>query len=82
MLIEKGITYAPDFLVNSGGLINVYSEYTGYKREIAMASTENIYSQTLDIFKKAAKEGMSTQAAAIQLAEKRIADMAKVKSTY
>ena len=82
MLIEKGITYAPDFLVNSGGLINVYSEYTGYKREIAMASTENIYSQTLDIFKKAAKEGISTQAAAIQLAEKRIADMAKVKSTY
>jgi leucine dehydrogenase len=81
-LKEKGILYAPDFLINAGGLINVYSEYTGYKREKAMAQAENIYNVTTDIYAKAAAENINTQLAAIALAEKRIKDVLHLKSTY
>lgn len=82
MLVEKGILYAPDFLINAGGLINVYSEYTGYNRENAMRDTENIYDTTLAIYKRAEDEGIHTQLAAMKLAEKRINDILKVRSTY
>ena len=82
MLKEMGIVYAPDFVINSGGLINVYSEYTGYVREIAMGQTENIYHTILDINKMADELGVNNQIAAIKHAEKRINDMMRVHSTY
>ena len=81
MLVEKGIIYAPDFLINAGGLINVYSELIGYNRQRALSQTEHIYAVTLEILKKAREEGIYTQAAATQMAEKRIADIGKVKSS-
>ncbi|MFT2010379.1 Glu/Leu/Phe/Val family dehydrogenase [Pontibacter sp. 13R65] len=81
-LQERGIFYAPDFLINAGGLINVYSEIVGYNRERAYAQAERIYGYTLEIFEKAEEEGISTQQAAIQIAEKRIADIGKVRSSY
>lgn len=74
MLKTRGIYYAPDFLINAGGLINVYSEYNGYVREIAYAQTENIYNTVLDIYKKSEEDNINTQLAAIKLAEKRIHD--------
>ncbi len=79
---EKGIVYAPDFVINAGGLINVYSEYTGYVRERAMAQTESIYQTILDINKLATDANINTQIAAIKHAEKRINDMMLVHSTY
>ena len=82
MRAEKGILYAPDFLINAGGLINVYSEHIGYNRENAMRDTENIYDTTLSIFKLAEEQKIHTQRAAIVLAEKRVNDILKVKSTY
>jgi leucine dehydrogenase len=81
-LAKKGILYAPDFLINAGGLINVYSEYTGYNRDNAMRDTENIYDTTLAIYAKAEDENIHTQKAAMILAEKRINDILKVRSTY
>jgi leucine dehydrogenase len=81
-LVEKGIIYGPDFLINAGGLINVYSELIGYNRESAYAQTEKIYDYTCDILHKAESEGIYTQLAATKMAEKRIADIGKVKSTY
>lgn len=82
MLLDKGINYAPDFLINAGGLINVYSEYGGYIRERAIAATEKIYDTTLSIYKLADEKAMTTQAAAIHMAEKRVHDMMLVRSTY
>ncbi|TNE82393.1 MAG: Glu/Leu/Phe/Val dehydrogenase [Bacteroidetes bacterium] len=82
MLVDRGIYYAPDFLINAGGLINVYSEYIGYNRERAYGATEKIYDTTLDIYALAEEKGMTTQAAAIFMAEKRVNDMMLVKSTY
>jgi len=82
MIMEKGILYAPDFLINAGGLINVYSELQGYNRDRAMTSTEHIYNVTLDIFKKSREEKITTLVAAKQMAEKRISDIGKLRSTY
>jgi len=80
MLIEKGIVYAPDFLINAGGLINVGAELDGYNRERVMNNVEKIYDRTLEIFDYAETEKMHVQGAAIKLAEKRIADIAAIKS--
>lgn len=80
-LVTKGIVYAPDFVINAGGLINVYSELTGYNRQRALEQTENIYKVTLDILKKSREDSMHSQAAAMQMAEKRINDIKSVHST-
>ncbi len=81
-LKEKGIYYAPDFVINAGGLINVYSEHTGYVREMAMSRTEKIYDTILDIFDISDNEGINMQRAATNLAERRIEKILKVQSTY
>lgn len=77
MLMEKGIIYAPDFLINAGGLINVYSELKGYNRKEALAQTEKIYDVTLNILKKSKLENIPSHVAAMQIAEKRLADAVK-----
>src|SRR5690606_17639276 len=71
MLIDRGITYAPDFLINAGGLINVYNEYLGnYNRARVFEQAEKIYTTCMNIFALAEKEKINTQEAAIKLAEK------------
>jgi leucine dehydrogenase len=72
-LQEKGILYAPDFLINAGGLINVYSEINGYDREKAISRTRKIYDTTLEIFSKSDEEEITTHQAALRLAMERIA---------
>lgn len=82
-LSAKGIVYAPDFLINAGGLINVCAEFEGeYNREVAYTKAEQIYDTCTNIFAVADKENITTQEAAIKLAQKRIDDMAKVKMSY
>ncbi len=80
MLIEKGVLYAPDFLINAGGLINVAAELDGYNRERVMGNVEKIYERTLDIYKLAETENIHTQAAAMKIAERRLRDIANVKA--
>jgi leucine dehydrogenase len=77
MLQEKGILYAPDFLINAGGIINVYAEIVKYDKAEAMRRTENIYNTTLEIFNFAAANGITTQQAAMSIAQKRIDDRKK-----
>jgi leucine dehydrogenase len=80
MLVDRSIAYAPDFLINAGGLINVYNEYQGhYNRQRVIEQTEKIYDTCLNILNLADREKLSSQEAAIKLCEKRIADMALVK---
>lgn len=81
-LMNKGITYAPDFLINAGGLINVYQEHIGYNRDTAYRNTQHIYDVTLEILKLSAAEKLHTQKAAMNLAEKRINDILRVRATY
>jgi leucine dehydrogenase len=82
MLMDQNITYAPDFLINAGGLINVYHEYLGhYNRKRVFDQTEKIYNTCLNIFDLAAREKITSQEAAIQLSEKRIAAVGKISLT-
>ncbi|CAN5164142.1 Glu/Leu/Phe/Val dehydrogenase [soil metagenome] len=72
LLQEKGIIYAPDFLINAGGIINVYAELEGYDRKEIMRRTENIYNTTLEILKTAEARNITTHDAALQVARQRI----------
>ena len=72
MLQEKGIAYAPDFLINAGGIINVYAEVSGYDKAESLKRTENIYNTTLEIFNLAEKENITTHQAAFNIAQNRI----------
>ncbi|MGG6232204.1 Glu/Leu/Phe/Val family dehydrogenase [Tenacibaculum sp. SDUM215027] len=72
MLKEKGIAYAPDFLINAGGIINVYAEVVGYDKAESLKRTENIYNTTLDIFNLSEKENITTHQAAFNIAQARI----------
>jgi len=80
MLIEKGILYAPDFLINAGGLINVSAELDGYNRERVMGQVEQIYDRTLEIFQLSETEKIHTQAAAMKIAQRRIDAIAAVNA--
>jgi leucine dehydrogenase len=80
MLIDRGITYAPDFLINAGGLINVYNEFLGnYNSARVFEQAERIYTTCLNIFDVAEREKINTQEAAIKLAEKRIEEVGRVR---
>ena len=72
LLKEKGIAYAPDFLINAGGIINVYAELEGYGKDEIVRKTENIYNTTLDIFNLSEKEDITTHRAAFNIAQNRI----------
>lgn len=72
MLKDRGIFYAPDFLINAGGIINVYREIAGYDSDEALRRTENIYDTTLDIFTRAEGQNITTHQAALQIAQERI----------
>jgi len=70
--VDKGMIYAPDFLINAGGLINCYSELEGYNRDRAMSKTEEIYNTTMNILIRAEQNSMPTYQAANEMAEQRI----------
>lgn len=79
-LVKKGIVYAPDFLINAGGVVNVSAELEGYNVGKVNSAVERIYDRTLDIYKLAESEGIHNQAAAIRMAQKRLDDIAALKS--
>lgn len=72
ILQERGILYAPDFLINAGGIINVYAEIEKYDKAEALRRTENIYNTSLEIFDYALKNNVTTHAAALLVAQNRI----------
>lgn len=77
-LKDRGILWAPDFVINAGGLINVYTELEGYNRDRAMGRAEKIYDTTTNIFKYAEEQNTTTSEASIVLANKRIQDIARL----
>jgi leucine dehydrogenase len=82
MLREKGILYAPDFVINSGGLINVANELEGYNQERAKRQIGKIYHVLKEIFEITKKEEIPTAIAANRVAEQRIARMATLKRVW
>ncbi len=81
-LSERGITYAPDYVINAGGLINVYSELKGYGREKAMTDAANIFNTVKRIINKAKGENATTVRAANRVAEERIEAVQGLKRVY
>ncbi|HMC96867.1 MAG TPA: amino acid dehydrogenase, partial [Flavobacteriales bacterium] len=71
-VMQKGILYAPDFLINAGGIINCSWELRGYNRKAALRQTEAIFDTAVRIFKASADLGIPTYLAANQAAEHRV----------
>jgi leucine dehydrogenase len=81
-LTERGITYAPDYVINAGGLINVHSELRGYGQDTAMAEAGNIFNTLKAIINKAKGENTSTVRAANRAAEERIDTVGRLKRVF
>ncbi len=79
-LKERGILYAPDYVINAGGLINVYAELHRLPREKALRDAERIFETLQSIFRTAIEMGITTAAAANLVAERRIAAIGKLAS--
>ncbi len=71
-LVEKGILYCPDYVINAGGIINVYNEMIGYEEDKAFKQVNNIYDTLLAIFEIAKQQGITTNDASKRLADERI----------
>jgi leucine dehydrogenase len=82
MLKDKGILYAPDFVINAGGLINVYHELKEYNKDKAVREIGRIYDRLIEIFKIAKHENIHTQLAAKVFAKKRIETINRLHDNY
>ncbi len=81
-LAERDILYAPDFVVNAGGLINVYDELLGYSKARALHRVDGIYAATLHILRTADREGVIPNVAARRVAERRIAEIGDLRRLH
>jgi len=82
IITEMGIVYAPDYVINAGGLINVADELLGYNRERAIKKVDTIYDNILKVFEIAKRDGIPTYVAADRLAEERIESVKRSRSTF
>ena len=83
-LAERGIHYAPDYCVNSGGLIQVADELdpAGFSFERAQLRARGIYDTTLSVFELAASDGVPPAIAADRLAERRMRDVGRLRGIW
>ncbi|HLF69548.1 MAG TPA: Glu/Leu/Phe/Val dehydrogenase family protein, partial [Actinomycetota bacterium] len=79
LLEDRSILYAPDFIINAGGLINVADELRGYDPQRAMAQVEGIFHTLRKVFQIAKLEKITTAVAAEHLAEERIRQVGRIK---
>jgi leucine dehydrogenase len=82
MIKDKGILYAPDFVINAGGLINVYHELKTYNRDRAVRDIEKIHDRLIEIFGIAKAQSIDTNTAAKVYAKKRIQTINQVQANY
>jgi leucine dehydrogenase len=78
-LRDLGILYAPDFVINAGGLINVEDELRGYDRERALSKVLGIYKAMQLIFAMSREQGTSTAKAAMDYAEERVRKISRIR---
>ncbi|MAO83178.1 MAG: leucine dehydrogenase [Myxococcales bacterium] len=81
-LVERGILYCPDYVINAGGLINVANELEGYNQKRALSQAAAIHDTIRDILELASEKGIPPFRAANEIAERRIRRMGQVKSTF
>ena len=81
-LHRRGVLYAPDYVINAGGLINVCGELNQWSAERSMRKAGDIYATLLRIFELADAEGIPTYRAADRIAEERIESIGKIDRTW
>ena len=81
-LQDRGILYAPDYMVNSGGLIQVADELEGFNFDRAKQRASGIYDTTLKVFALAAEEGVPPAVAADRLAERRMREVGRLRGIW
>lgn len=82
LLADRGILYAPDYVVNAGGVIQVADELNGFSFDRARARAEQIYQTTGRIFAAAEAEGVPPAVAADRLAERRMAEVGRLRGLW
>lgn len=82
MLMDKGILIAPDFVINAGGVINVYHEIQGYNVDRVKSDIKQIYHRLLQIYKISDEQNISTFQAAKVFAKNRIEGIKRVHLKY
>lgn len=82
LLEEKGLLYAPDYVINGGGVINVYGELQGWTMDRAKRKAQEIYDTLLRVFNIASRDGIPSFEAADRLAEERIKSVAALKDMW
>jgi valine dehydrogenase (NAD+) len=80
LLDDRGILYAPDYVVNSGGVIQVADEIHGFNFERAKQRASQIYDTTKEILQLAQSDGVPPAVAADQLAERRMAEVGRLRT--
>ncbi|MEO3745131.1 Glu/Leu/Phe/Val dehydrogenase dimerization domain-containing protein [Plantactinospora sp. B5E13] len=82
LLADRGILYAPDYVVNAGGVIQVADEIEGFNFERAKLRATKIYDTTRDILRLADAEGVPPAVAADRLAERRMAEVGRLRTIH
>lgn len=81
-LREMGILYAPDFVANAGGLMNVFAELEGYSAERALERTTSVFENMSKVFALAKRDNISTYDAAFKMASERLETMGRLKRKH
>jgi valine dehydrogenase (NAD+) len=81
-LQDRGVLYAPDYMVNAGGLIQVADELEGFSFDRAKQRAEKIYDTTKRVFALAAEEGVPPAVAADRLAERRMTEVGRLRGIW
>lgn len=81
-LKSRGILYAPDYVVNAGGLMNVFVELEGYSPERAFEKTKRVYDNVMKVFEIAKRDNVGTHTAADRFAEERIRTIGHLKQRH
>lgn len=79
-LFSRGVVYAPDYAINSGGLINVAAELDGYNHERVMAKVSQVYHTIVNILERSQKEHIPPHQAADAMAEQRLTEAKKLSA--
>ena len=82
LIHEMGIVYAPDYVINAGGVINVADELYGYNHERAMKKVDQIYASIEKVIAISKRDGIPTYVAADRMAEERIEKMRNSRSQF
>lgn len=81
-LLSKGIMYAPDYVINAGGLINVANELEGYNQEHALRQAESIFDTITRILEISDREKIPTYEASNKIAEERLMNVGRISNIY